>query len=211
VAGNHDLRRRIEIHRFNDTHRRCLGAYHPYRVVIEAENRGHATHADRHSRLHGLSAETDERHRVAERQRAGGDQRRVFAKAVAGHDRRRRAACHLPRAIDRIRGGQHNRLSIGGEVQVIRRAFGDQLAQILAERVGSFLNRLAHDRVIGKCVEHADRLRSLTRKNERKFHGILKIRCFRYVRHAALSTRLITAGGVDAPPDAAAFRSRADQ
>ena len=95
---------------------------------------------------------------------------------MARDDRRRRAARLLPRAIDGVGGGEHDRLRVGGEVEFFCRTFGDQLADVLIERVGGFLQRFAHDGAIGEGVEHANGLRTLTRKNECEFHEILKIR-----------------------------------
>jgi hypothetical protein len=171
VAGDHDLRRRVEIHRFHDAaRRRRFRADCAHGVVVETEDRGHAALADRHRVLHRLRAKTHERHCVTERERAGRDERRIFTEAVARDDRGRRAAGLLPRAVHRIGGGQHHWLRVRGQVQLFGRTLGDQLAEILAERVGRFLERLAHDSVVGEGIEHADRLRALPGKNEREFH-----------------------------------------
>ncbi|MGF6537947.1 hypothetical protein OKW32_001233 [Paraburkholderia youngii] len=64
---------------------------------------------------------------------------------MAGDDRRRRAARLLPRAIGSVGRGQHDRLGVGGEIEIFGGAFGDQLAEVLVECVGGFLNRLTHD------------------------------------------------------------------
>ena len=104
----------------------------------QAEDDGHAALPDRHRVLHRLGAEAHQRHRVLEADHAGGDQRRVFAEAVAGHHGRRRAAGGDPGAVHGDRRGQHHRLGVGGQVEVFFRAFGDQAAEVEAERVGRF-------------------------------------------------------------------------
>ncbi len=97
---------------------------------------------------------------------AGGDQRRVFAQAVAGNDGRHRAAGRDPGAVHGHGSGQHDRLGIGGEVEVFFRTVGDQALQIEAEGIGSFLHGLVDNRVAGETVQHADCLGALSGKQE---------------------------------------------
>ena len=78
---------------------RRLDAGRAHRVVVEHEDRGHRALPFGHRFLHRLRAEAHQRQRIAEGHRAGRDQRGVFAEAVPGDHRRRRAAERAPRAI----------------------------------------------------------------------------------------------------------------
>ncbi len=90
VPGDDDLCRRVEVDRLDDLALRRFVARRAHRVVVEAEDRGHAAGPDRHRVLHRLRAEAHQRQRVGERQHAGRDERRVFAEAVAREHRRLR-------------------------------------------------------------------------------------------------------------------------
>ena len=68
-----------------------LGARLRDLVGVEPEDRGHRAFAGRHGLLHVAPAAPHQPQRVAEREGAGGDVRRVLAEAVAGDERRRAA------------------------------------------------------------------------------------------------------------------------
>ncbi|MNX97670.1 hypothetical protein D3C86_1300450 [compost metagenome] len=170
VAGNHHLRGGVEIDGLDHAGSGRLGASRTHVVIGQAQDGGHAALAHRHGFLHRLCAEAHQRHSVSKRNHARGHQRRVLAQAVAGHQGRGRAAGVQPGAVHGHGGSQHHRLGVGREVQFFRRTFRDQAADVLPQRGGSFLQRGADHRVVGKRVEHADRLRALARENECEFH-----------------------------------------
>ena len=139
----------------------------------------------------GTGGKADEWHGVAESQRAGSDERRVFAEAMARHDRGRGTAGFTKGPVDGVGGRQHDGLGVRREIQILGGPFGNQLAEVLTERVGGFLEGFAHDCVIGERVQHAHRLRSLPRKNERKFHIVLKCKAVSALRaHADRPARV---------------------
>jgi hypothetical protein len=85
---------------------------------------------------------------------------------------RLRAAFGAPGSIGRDTRNQHHGLGVGGQRQRFLGPLADQLRQVLAQRVGSFLERLGHGRVAAPGVEHADGLRALARKDEcKRFHA----------------------------------------
>jgi hypothetical protein len=105
--------------------------------------------------------------------RTGNNQRRIFAQTMTRDNRRFQPGFLFPHTINRVRGRQHDGLRVRGETQFFDRTVGNQLAQILAERIGCLLHGFAHHGVVGECIEHADRLGTLSRKNEREFHEVL--------------------------------------
>ena len=90
---------------------------------------------------------------------------------MTSHDGRRLAALDQPGAPGGHTGHQHHGLRVGGERQLFLRAVLDQCTDVFAQRFGGFAEGLGHGRVIAPGVEHADRLRALTRKDKSKgFH-----------------------------------------
>ena len=85
---------------------------------IEAEDRRHRARADRHRLLHVAAAPPHDAQRVGERERAGGDVRRVLAEAVAG-DERRRDAARREQPARRDADGEDRRLRVLGQRQLI--------------------------------------------------------------------------------------------
>ena len=116
--------------------------------------------------LDELGAQAHKAQRVFEFHDASDAGRGVFAQAVAGDDRRQRTAGGDPGAVHGHAGGQHDRLGVGGERQRLFGAFLDQLGDVFAQRIRSFLERFEQDRMVAPGVEHADRLGTLARKNE---------------------------------------------
>jgi hypothetical protein len=164
VAGNHDLPRRIEVDGFDHLSLRRFRACGHHGAVVSTHDRRHRALPRGHGLLHRLRAKAHQRQRIAKRERAGGDERRVFAEAVSGEHRGHRTPGSLPRTQRRDAGGEHHRLRIGREVQCVRRSLLDQRPQVFAEHVGSFAKRIAHDRMRGKAVHHSDGLRALPGK-----------------------------------------------
>jgi hypothetical protein len=175
-TGDHDLRRRIEIDGFDGLQRQLglgLRADRLHVRVRQAQHDGHAALPDRHRFLHRLGTEAHQRQRVLQRERAGGDQRRVFAEAVAGDDVGLAAAGGQPRAVGRDRGGQHHRLGVGGQVQRFLRPFGDQFRHVQAQRLGRLGQRGRDGGVALEAGQHADGLRTLAREYECDFSHLL--------------------------------------
>ena len=117
-----------------------------HRVRVEAEDRRHRAGADRHRLLHRLGAKAHQRQRVGEAQRAGGDERGVLAERMAGDDGGRGLRLGQPGAIAGDAGGQHHRLGVGRQVELLLRAFADQAADVVAERGRGLVERLPHRR-----------------------------------------------------------------
>ena len=108
-------------------------------------------------------------------QRTGGDQRGVFAQAVAGEQRRRRATDLLPYAPAGHARREQRRLGEFGTVEGVFLAFARQCPQVDAGARGRFGERVADDRMGGRQLgEHAGKLRSLPGKDEgeRSGHGL---------------------------------------
>ena len=85
---------------------------------------------------------------------------------MAGNDRRLQPRFSHPRAIAGDARGQHDRLRVGREVELILRALVDQTADVFTQCIGGFSERALHCRVVGPAIEHAHRLRALAWKNE---------------------------------------------
>src|SRR5207244_1591472 len=92
------------------------------------------------------------------------------------------------------------RLGVGGQVELFLRPVGDQAPKVLAQCLGSFGDSAGHDRIAGKAVQHADRLRALPGKQESKFaHGVLFL-CFYSITYELDYMRASTAPQVKPPP-----------
>jgi len=104
---------------------------------------------------------------IVQRQRAGCDQRGVFAQTVAGQARGDGAALLLPQAPHRDARRQQGRLGVFGAAQhFFRPALGER-PQIGAGTVGSFIEGVAYLRVqFGQFGQHAQGLRPLAGKHE---------------------------------------------
>ncbi|MNT41505.1 hypothetical protein D3C72_1778650 [compost metagenome] len=90
---------------------------------------------------------------------------------MTGDDGRRGAAFGQPGTPGGHASHQHHRLCIGGERKLFLGTVLDQCTDVFAQRFGGFTQGLGHGRVIAPGVEHADRLRALTRKDKSKgFH-----------------------------------------
>ena len=118
MASDDDLRRRVEVHGFDDFAAGALGTGAAHVVIRQSDYRGHRTDADRHGLLHRGGAEPDQTHRILERQRARRSQRRVLAQAVACHQRRLGTSGSAPGLVHGETRHQHGGLSIDRQVQV---------------------------------------------------------------------------------------------
>lgn len=78
--------------------------------------------------------------------------------------------CHTnlrhPDPVSGNPGNQHHRLGVDRQRQRFFRAVLDQQAHVFTQRISGFPNCLTHLRMLTPRVEHADRLRTLTRKNK---------------------------------------------
>ncbi|MCY1417247.1 hypothetical protein D3C76_829880 [compost metagenome] len=166
-AGDHDLARRVEVHRADHFALGGFGTGSGHVGIVQTEDCGHATGTGRHGFLHQLAAALHQFHRSGERQAAGSHQRGVLAQAMAGDERRSGAALALPQTPQGDGGGKNGRLGLVGLVQALFRAFLHQRPEVIAQGIGSFAEGFAHDGVLSALVgEHADRLRTLAGENE---------------------------------------------
>ena len=139
VAGDHDLARRVEVHRL-DHLRPAPPRAHAARdgVVVAAQDRRHRAPPCRHRLLHRLRAKAHQRHRVGE---ARARPRRPAPCIRPGCGRRRPPASARPRArharYSRDAGGQHHRLRVDRQVERLRRAVRHQRPQVVAQRVAT--------------------------------------------------------------------------
>ena len=83
---------------------------------------------------------------------------------MAGDDNRRTPTGGDPGAVKRDGTGEHHRLRVGGEVERFFRTLGNQFAQIKLQRLTSLGNGVPDDGIVGKTVQHANGLRTLTWK-----------------------------------------------
>src|SRR5262249_29402549 len=110
---------------------------------------------------------------VLERKRTSGDERGVFAEAVAGDHRWLRTSQAEPKAIRRIAHREHDRLGVDGAAQLLRRPFGDELRHVLLEDGRRRAHDLPNWRGVTVAVEHADRLCSLPGEDHAEIHRAL--------------------------------------
>ena len=143
-------------------------------IVIESQDRGHRTHAYRHRALHDLGAKANQWERIAKSKRTGRDQRGIFPETVAGHHGGCRTARTEPGAPHRDSRSQHHGLRIGRQSQVFDWPFRDQRYEVLVQHVGCLFERRGHGGMIAARgnhrIEHADRLRTLSREIECECH-----------------------------------------
>ena len=167
-AGDHGLFRVIEVDGLDGFagHGHDLSASLAHRLRIEPEDRRHPAGADRDRILHRLSAITHQRQRIGQAQRTGCDQCGVLAERMPGDNARRHAGRGQPCAVAGDAGGEHHGLGVGGQIELLFRAGVDELRDVGAERIGGFLQGLAHSCVVAPRVEHAGGLRALTGKYE---------------------------------------------
>jgi hypothetical protein len=93
---------------------------------------------------------------------------------VPGHHGCRTPARLLPDAPHGDTGGEHRRLGVLGAIQILFRSLAHQRPEIAPERVGGFLEGLFDGWMrLSERVEHADRLRTLTGKEDSELlaHG----------------------------------------
>ena len=102
-------------------------------VVVEAEDRGHRTCANRYGLLHEPPPHRDEPDGVGEIHGTRRHQRRVFTEAVARHDDRPGIGSCLDHAHDRHAGAKQCRLGVLGLVEAFLRAFLTELPEVDAE------------------------------------------------------------------------------
>ena len=177
-AADHDLPGRVVVGGRADRTRllrRGLGDRRR-RLEIGAEQRRHGAFADRHRLLHGAPAPLQEPRGVAERQRAGRGQRRIFAERMPGHERDPVGDPHAALALDHPHHRQahrhQRRLGVLGQGQLQLRPLEHQPRQPLLQRLVDLLERLARRRKgFRQRPPHADGLRPLPRKHEGRAHA----------------------------------------
>ena len=135
-------------------------------------------HADGHGLLHVAAPASNEAHGIGKRERAGRDVRRVFAKAVAGDERRDERRCdsstrQAAMLVVRIAGcviSVSARRSAGPSKQSVLSGVDARLA-ISEGRVGLLKDGPGLGIRFDERLPHADLLRALPGKKERN-HGV---------------------------------------
>ena len=137
-------------------------------VGLQPQDGGHGALPHRHRFLHGLGAKAHQRQRIGQRKRPGSHQGGVLAQRMSGHRHRRSAPFRTPRAPAGNAGRQHHGLGVGGEVQVVLGAAGDQRGHVFSQGRRGFFQRGTDCRVVAPGVQHAHGLGSLAGKYESK-------------------------------------------
>ena len=169
MAGNHGLFGRIQICGRNDFAAAGLLANFGDIRGTKAQNRGHRAFARRHRFLHVASALPNKLHGRRKFQRARGNQRGIFAQAVARHKIRFDAVL-CEHTIGGHRNCQDCRLRIGGELQLFFGALKTHFGNGKSQRGIGFVEHRARCRkIIGEFLAHAGILRSLSGKKKCEF------------------------------------------
>ena len=167
MAADHDLPGRVEIGRDHDFAARRFGTGFADGIVFGADHCGHRTAAGRRSTLHQLPADTHQMRRFAQRQRAGSDQRAVFAETVPGERRRHRPTLQLPQTPHRDARGEQRGLGEFSAVELLFRAALRQCPQINARAVRGLSEGLTDLRVqFSQFGQHRNGLRALAGEYE---------------------------------------------
>src|SRR5690606_36453882 len=145
-------------------------AYVVNRRKFHSEYRGHRTDADRHRFLHIRSATSYGPTRIGKIDRAGGDKRRIFTKAVARDHRRFSETFFLHHAKSRDRRSKYRRPRVRRKLQIAFVALETHSRKRKAESFVSLFERPFRGReVIEKLLDHSDGLRTLARKKICRF------------------------------------------
>ena len=139
---------------------------------IGAEQGGHGALAGGHRPLHRLAAQLQQPRRAAEREAAGGGERRIFAQRVAGDHgravRQAHAALALQHPRDGERVGEQGGLGVLGEREVLGGTLEHQLGEPLAKGFVDLLEHFAGGREGGgEVAAHAHALAALAGEDER--------------------------------------------
>ncbi|MNW05299.1 hypothetical protein D3C71_2015320 [compost metagenome] len=89
---------------------------------------------------------------------------------MTGHDVGLAAAGGAPGSVERHAGSQHRRLGVGGQVELLHRALGDQRAQILPQGLRGLRHGVRDGGHARPGIQHADSLRTLAREDKCDFH-----------------------------------------
>ena len=176
LAGDDELLGRVRVGHADDAAGFARGALAGALELgaVETVDRGHAARTMVAGLLHQPAALADQPQRVAEVQRAGGDQRGVLAQAVASDEARR-----LPVLTDGLelfahrgqagqRHGQNGRLGVDRVFELVGRALEAQLRQLEAEDLVGLLEDAPRGaRGLVQRFAHADVLRPLAGEHER--------------------------------------------
>ena len=139
VAGHHDLPAAIVVGGLHQFALRGLGGDRRRLLEIDAEQRRHGAHADRHRPLHRAAADANEPHRIGDRQRTGRGQRGVFADRMAGDEFRVALEIDARFGFKHAHRGQRHRhqrrLRILGEGDRLGGPLPHHRAELVAERL----------------------------------------------------------------------------
>ena len=167
LRGDDYLTRRIEIDRTDHLTLSGLGAGSQHIGIVETEDSRHATLAGRHRLLHQLTTQLDQLDCIGERQATSGNECGILAEAMSGNESRPRTTLRLPQAPERNRSSENGRLGLVGLIQLLFRALLSQCPQVVTQRSGSLGKGIDdHALLSTKLGQHAERLRSLARKDE---------------------------------------------
>ena len=146
------------------------------RLQFDPEQGRHGADAYRHGLLHRLPTELQEACGIRQSQGAGRSQGRVFAQRMAGDisgERRQRfAAVFFQNPGHRHADGHQSRLGILGQDEVAFRSLLHQFGEILLQRLVDLTEYFpGGGKGAGEVSPHADRLRSLSRKDKSPTHA----------------------------------------
>ena len=143
---------------------------------IGAEQRRHGALADRHRLLHGPAAHLEQPRGIGEAERAGGRERRIFARANGRRRKRRLPGSLSPLSPSTRMAASDTAISAGcafsvsvssasGPSHISRERFCDK------RRIDLLEHRARRRISLGKLRPHADGLASLPGKDESDAHG----------------------------------------
>ena len=139
------------------------------RLIVEADDGGHAALTDGDGLLHVLAALVDERDGILERKDARCDESRVLAEAVAAGDIRLYAV-FLEDLVDDDADRQDSRLRVGRELEVVCRPLEAHVLDGISKCLVGFGKESLGDVIlIEKVFAHPNSLCALPRKYECEF------------------------------------------
>ena len=145
------------------------------RLEIEPQQRCHRAGAHRDRALHREAPALQQPRRLGERERAGGGQRRILAKRMAGDESHMTGHVEPALALEhphhREAHRHQRRLRVLGQRQLFLRPLEHQPRQLLTQRLVDLLEDLARRREgAGEVASHADGLRALSGEDQRARH-----------------------------------------
>ncbi len=137
-----------------------------YLRLIQTDERGHAVTL-RPGALHQLATQRDQAHSVVKSQRPRDHRCRISADGQPCQVVRHTITC-LQHARTCDASDQQAKLNATGGLQCLR---GVQRKHVFAQRIGGFLQTVAHHGIVRQLMQHAGLLRALAGKHPQAAHA----------------------------------------